>query len=148
MTTAGDLLTEALDLSPLPDDGGRFRQTFADAHHSTILFLLADGDFSALHRLTAPEQYYFLAGSPLRMLVIDDAGPRELVLDREHPEVLVASGSWQGSSSEGDWTLVSTQVTPAFAWSMFELGDRAELRADYPGASERITQLTRQRAPL
>lgn len=143
MTTAGARLTEALNLSPLPAEGGRFRQTSADEHHSTILFLVADGDFSALHRLTAPEQYYFLAGSPLMMLIIDDAGPRELSLDRTNPGVLVNAGSWQGSSSGGEWTLISTQVTPTFDWAMFELGDRAALQTEYPGIAERITQLTR-----
>lgn len=143
MSTAGERLSAALDLEPLTDEGGRFRRTFADSRHSTILFLLADGDFSALHRLTAPEDYHYLAGAPLQLLLIDERGPREIRLGRFNPSVRVEPGCWQGSSSSGDWTLVSTEVTPPFEWEMFELGDRETLQREHPAMSERIANLTR-----
>lgn len=143
MRTAGERLGDALNLRPLPGEGGRSRETLVGDEDSSILFLLADGDFSALHRLQAREEYFFLAGSPLKMLVIDNAGPHEIVLDRQHPSVVVEPGWWQGSSSVGEWTLVSTTVTPPFVWSIFELGDRSHLQREHPGAATRIQQLTR-----
>lgn len=141
--TPGTILTAALNLSPLPAEGGWFRRTYAGDRHSTILFLVADGEFSALHRLTAPEEYSYLAGAPLALLLLDRAGSRTVLLDPQNPRITVPAGSWQGSSSTAGWTLVTTTVTPAFDWSMFELGDRAALQQRWPEAAARIAALTR-----
>ncbi|MGH4000854.1 MAG: hypothetical protein ACRDTJ_25710 [Pseudonocardiaceae bacterium] len=50
---------------------------------------------------------------------------------------------WQGSNSLGEWTLAGTTMAPAFEWSAFRLGRRAELVAGWPDAAPRIRALTR-----
>lgn len=143
MTSTPRRLAADLDLAPLPGEGGWFRETLQTVDRSTILFLVGDGEFSALHRLTAPETYTWVAGTPLRLLVIDGDGPREIRLDREHPRYRVEPGSWQGSSAAGDWTLVTTMMEPGFTWEGFELGERHALQQQWPDAADRIAELSR-----
>ena len=149
----GERVAGLLGLRPLPDEGGLYRQTFADAHSSAIYFLLLAPDFSALHRLAATETYHWYAGSPLRLLLLhgdgEDGGRvEEPTLGPgfdagERPQIVVPAGTWQGSSPAGAWSLVGTTMAPPFAWSGFRLGERAELLDRWPSARARITALTR-----
>ncbi len=145
----GRAVAAALDLSQLPLEGGLFRRTYLGEGMSAIVFLLTDGEFSAMHRLAADEIYFHHAGSPLRMLLIDpDGAHREVTVGGDPaaggaPQFLVPANSWQGSSAAGPWSLVSTVVIPAFDWSLFELGSRDELIALCPAAADRINDLTR-----
>jgi predicted cupin superfamily sugar epimerase len=107
----GERLADLLGLQPLPDEGGRYRRTFADAHSSAIYFLLLAPDFSALHRLAATETYHWYAGSPLRLLLLHDDGEGGGRVDEptlgpgfdagERPQIVVPAGTWQGSSPMG-----------------------------------------------
>ena len=160
----------ALGLAPLDSEGGLFRRTYSSGGVTAIYFLVAAPDFSALHRLrTCDELYFFHAGAPLRLLTLDDGrnrgndgrdvgddmadvgndvDGREAVLGPDplagqHPQLLVPAGAWQGSSSTGDWSLVSTVVAPGFRWQDFELGSREQLTADFPDHARRIAELTR-----
>jgi len=145
-----DEIARLLELEPLPEEGGLFRRTFADGHANAIYFLLADGDFSAMHVLTSMEVYHFYDGAPLRLLLLyPDGRVEQPVLGRdlaagERPQLAVPPGVWQGSSSAGQWSLVGTTVTPPFEWDGFRLGDRDELTAAYPSAATRIAELTRE----
>jgi len=149
----GERVAGLLGLRPLPDEGGLYRQTFADAHSSAIYFLLLAPDFSALHRLAATETYHWYAGSPLRLLLLhgdgEDGGRAEEPTlgpgfdAGERPQIVVPAGTWQGSSPVGAWSLVGTTMAPPFAWSGFRLGERAELLDRWPSARARITALTR-----
>jgi predicted cupin superfamily sugar epimerase len=151
----GERVAGLLGLQPLPEEGGLYRQTFADAHSSAIYFLLLAPDFSALHRLAATETYHWYAGSPLRLLLLhgdgDGAGGgrvEEPTLGPgfdagERPQIVVPARTWQGSSPAGAWSLVGTTMAPPFAWSGFRLGKRAELLDRWPSARARITALTR-----
>ncbi len=134
-----------LGLRPLPGEGGLFRRTYADAHSSAILYLLAGDDFSALHRLPGPELWHFHAGSPLRLLLLHpDGGATSPQLDAEHcPQLVVPGGVWQGAVSTGAWTLVGTTMAPAYRDEDLELGDRAQLVASHPQDAARILALTR-----
>lgn len=138
-----------LGLEALPHEGGLFRRTFADAHSAAIYYLLDAGDFSALHRLTAVETYHFYAGAPLRMLLLHpDGGGTEPVLGTDlaagqRPQLVVPAGTWQGSRSTGEWTLVGTVTAPPFDGEMFTLGTREPLTAQYPKMAAEIAQLTR-----
>lgn len=148
---AADLsdLIQALGLEPLPHEGGLYRQTYADQSSTAIYYLLAGGDFSALHRLTGPEVYHHYAGASVRLLLLEpDGQTREVVLGGdiaagERPQVVVPAGVWQGSSSQGAWSLIGTTMSPPFSWDGFELGERAALAAAYPAAANRIAALTR-----
>lgn len=147
----GERVAARLGLRPLPGEGGWFRRTHIDAHSSAIYYLLIAPDFSALHALTATETYHWYAGSPLRLLLLHpDGGTGEPVLGPdlaagERPQVVVPAGTWQGSRSAGEWTLVGTTTAPPFDWDGFRLGDRAELTAGWPGAATGIAGLTRER---
>jgi len=141
---AGLALAAALGLEPLPHEGGLFRQTVVTDRLTVIYFMVLGDDFSALHRLDSPEVYFFHTGSPLRMLLLDpDGDAREVLLGPEQPQLRVEPGCWQGSSSTGSWTLVSTVMIPGFSWDGFELGTRDELTERYPAAADRIGALTR-----
>lgn len=149
----GRAIAASLGLEPLPLEGGLFRRTFTGGGASAILFMLVDNDFSALHRLRTEEIYFHHAGAPLRMLLIDPAGnPREVtigpdVLTGQQPQFAVPVDWWQGSSTDGAWSLVSTVVTPEFDWADFTLADRAELTRLCPAAADRIAELTRTEPP-
>jgi uncharacterized protein len=149
VTSEGERVAALLGLEPLPDEGGLFRRTHIDAHSSAIYFLLITPDFSAMHRLTATETYHWYAGAPLRLLLLgEDGQAAEVVLGPDlaagqRPQIVVPAGTWQGSSSAGEWSLVGTTTAPPFDWEGFELGERAELVDRYPGAADRIAELTR-----
>lgn len=153
-TAVGEELAAALDLGLLPLEGGLFRSTFVGGGASSILFMLIGDDFSAMHRLQSDEIYYYHSGAPLRMLVIDPDGIASEViigpdaLGGQHPQFHLPAYWWQGSSTHGPWSLVSTMVTPAFDWQQFVLADREVLeelvsRHGKPGIVERIGELTR-----
>jgi predicted cupin superfamily sugar epimerase len=145
----GERVAGLLGLQSLPDEGGLYRRTFADAHSSAIYFLLLAPDFSALHRLDATETYHWYAGSPLRLLLLSgDGRVEEPTLGPgfdagERPQIVAPAGTWQGSSPVGAWSLVGTTMAPPFTWSGFRLGGRAELLDRWPSARARITALTR-----
>jgi len=155
--TATDLaaalaLAATLGLEPLPQEGGLFRRTFTGDGVTAIYFMLIGDEFSALHRLASDEIYCHHAGAPLRMLLIaPDGVSREVLIGPDpiagqHPQFVVPGGCWQGSSTDGSWSLVSTVVVPGFDWRDFILGDRDELELLSPGATARIRQLTRRRS--
>lgn len=139
----------ALRLEPLEAEGGLFRRTYSSGVLTAIHYLLATPDFSALHRLVGSDElFFFHAGAPLRMLILDGARATEHLLGADpltgqQPQLVVPAGAWQGASSTGGWSLVSTVVAPGFDWADFELGDRARLTAQFPAEAGRIAALTR-----
>lgn len=142
-------IVRTLGLERLPGEGGLFRRTYVDAHCSVIYFMLIAPDFSALHALDGVETYHWYAGSPLQLLLLHPSGEAEhpvlgpdLTLGAR-PQVVVPAGVWQGSHSLGEWTLAGTTMAPAFEWSAFHLGRRAELVTGWPDAASRIRALTR-----
>ena len=151
---AGGALAGALDLQPLALEGGLFRRTFTGGGATAILFMLIGDDFSAMHQLSSDEIYFHHSGSPLRMLLIDPAGvAQEVVIGPDalagaRPQFHVPANWWQGSSTDGPWSLVSTVVSPGFDWHDFVLGDREQLVALCPSAAARIEELTRPQQPL
>ena len=149
MVSEGARVAELLGLEPLPGEGGLFRRTHIDEHSSAIYYLLLAPDFSAAHRLSATETYHWYAGAPLRLLLLGvDGRITEPVLGPDlaagqRPQIVVPSGTWQGSSPAGEWSLVGTTTAPPFDWAGFELGELAALTARYPEAADRIAALTR-----
>ena len=153
MAAEAERVAGLLGLRPLADEGGLYRQTFADARSSAIYYLLLAPDFSALHRLSATETYHWYAGSPLRLLLLHGTDDTDGQVDEptlgpdldagERPQIVVPAGTWQGSTPVGAWSLVGTTMAPPFAWSSFELGARAALLDRWPSARDRITALTR-----
>ncbi len=146
----GHRVAARLGLAPLASEGGLFRRTYQSGGITAIYYLVAAQDFSAMHRMsTSDELFLFHAGAPLRMLILDTPDGREELLGPDpllgqSPQLLVSAGAWQGASSTGGWSLVSTIVVPGFEWSDFELGERVVLSQDFPQWGKRIGELTRQ----
>ena len=138
-----------LGLEPLEHEGGLFRQMHLDEHSSAIYYLLVDPDFSALHALGSVEVYHWYAGAPLQLLLLHpDGRVEEPILGPDagagqRPQLVVAPGVMQGSSSTGSWSLIGTTMSPPFDWNGFKLGEREALQQQYPSAHERIGVLTR-----
>lgn len=149
MRLQADDVASLLDLSPLPYEGGRWGQTWIDEHSSAIYYLLAPDDFSALHRLPSTELYHFYAGDPVELaLLLPDGSWHTAVLGSDlaagqRPTTQVPAGTWQGSRTLGEWSLLGTTVAPPFTFQSLEMGEPAALRHTYPGAVQLIDQLTR-----
>lgn len=158
--TEQDIITK-LGLQRLDHEGGWFRRIHTGQAgpkgrpgSTTIYALFTRDQFSALHRLDADEQFFFLDGDPFEFFQIGPGGAVEQgVLGAIHdvdavPHRLFPKGSWFGGrpleSGSSGWTLVAAVVTPGFLWEGFEIGKRAELVAWYPDLKERIEKLTRQ----
>ena len=144
--TAAEVIA-ALGLEPLSREGGLFRRTWArytpeggQCTASAIYYLLCDGQFSHLHRLTCDEVYTYISGAPLELLELrpDGSAQRHIlgadVEKGQEPQVVVERGVWQGSRlcPGGSWGLVSTVCCPGFTEDAYEhcLHRTALLRAD------------------
>jgi predicted cupin superfamily sugar epimerase len=149
---AQEIITR-LQLEPLPQEGGFFRVTWRNATASAILFLITPEHFSALHRLTQDEMWFFHTGDPVEHLRLDPraaavhvtrlgpaAGPGDL------PQLVVPAGVWQGARPADDrhgYSLLGCTVSPPWEESGFELGDRTALQDAFPAARALIQSLTR-----
>jgi len=156
-----------LGLAPHPE-GGWFRETYRSAEtipeaglptrfqgarslSTAILFLLESGDISALHRLKSDEIWHFHDGLPVRVHVITPEGDyRALLLGRDPSEgeqfqAVVPAGCWFGAETTGaeGFSLVGCTVAPGFAFSDFDMAERAGLMALFPHHEALIRRLTR-----
>jgi predicted cupin superfamily sugar epimerase len=146
------------DLKPHPE-GGFFRETYRSPAPArtprgrrpwatAIIFLLEEGDFSALHRIKSDELWHFYAGGPLRVSTLRPGGGSESVLlgSGHKCQHLVPAGRWFGAAPEpgSGWSLVGCTVSPGFDFRDFELGSREKLLKQFPRAAKIIRELTRQ----
>lgn len=149
MTRADDVI-RLLGLSPLPVEGGWFRETWRSDYGTAIYYLLTLETFSAIHRLPGVEVFHFYLGDPVEMLQLRDDGAAEVVvlghdLDRGmRPQVVVPGGVWQGCrlAEGGRLALMGTTMAPGFDPRDFELARRADLLARHPAHAARIRALT------
>lgn len=146
----------ALQLAPLPREGGFFRVTWRTGAGSAILFLLTPDDFSALHRLAQDEVWHFHAGDPVEHVQLD---PRTGALRRtrlgsdlgagDAPQLVVPAGAWQGArlhpaaQRAAGWALLGCTLAPPWDERGFELAPRAALAAEFPAHADLIRALTR-----
>ncbi len=138
-----------LELEPLPEEGGMWRQVWRDHHSTAIYFLLQPGDFSALHRLDGPEMWHHYWGASVAMLLLHPDGTVDRpvlgpdLVAGQRPFVPVAAQTWMGASTLGEWSLVGTTMAPPYHQDGFELGDAESLVAGYPQAAAEIAALVR-----
>ncbi len=163
--TVDDVIRQ-FGLKELAQEGGWFRRiytgdtaTSSEPDRSsrpdctTIYALFSPEAFSALHRLDAIEQFFFIDGDPFEVFCIGaDGNGRDLALGRnleagESPHLVFEKGSWFGGKPRPGgpfgWSLLTCVVTPGFHWEGFELADRAKLSKQYPSFADRIAALTR-----
>ena len=156
MTTRADEIIGSLALEPHPE-GGYFREFFRSessvtpgdgrgdrAALSSIYFLLRAGGSSRWHAVRSDEQWTFLEGEPLELLVLDRASlrPTTHLLGAAGgggtPTVVVPGGAWQAARPLGSYALVACTVGPGFDFVDFEfMADDAaaasRLRREAPG---------------
>ena len=109
--------------------------------------------FSALHRMPGTEIFHFYLGDPVVMLQLLRDGTSQTITigpdlaAGQRPQVVVRGHVWQGSKllPGGKWALLGTTMAPGFDYKDFELGNRDELAAQYPGVAEMIRQYTREK---
>ncbi|MFJ7678648.1 cupin domain-containing protein [Peribacillus sp. NPDC097198] len=160
-----------LGMEPHPE-GGFYKRTFESEErtsdqelsvefegkrklYTSIFFLLGSTDISHLHRLKSDELWYYHAGSPLTIHVIDENGDykeRKLGInldEGEVPQVLVPKNSIFGSSvrEEDTFSLVGCMVSPGFEFQDFELFTQEELLSKYPQHREVIMKLAYEEIP-
>uniref|UniRef100_UPI003BEF1D14 cupin domain-containing protein n=1 Tax=Burkholderia arboris TaxID=488730 RepID=UPI003BEF1D14 len=129
--------------------GGAVRRDF-----SGIFFLVTRDSPSHLHQLKSDEIWYFHAGHPLTMHVIDEEGAYHRILlgpDIDKGEILsvVMRAGWIFGSSvdEGDYGLVSCTVVPGYDDADYKLFTQAELLSRFPSQQEIIMKLAYKNVP-
>jgi predicted cupin superfamily sugar epimerase len=155
MLTAAQIIA-ALDLRPLPREGGYYRETYRSplrlardkAASTAIYYLLTPDTCSALHRLPTDEVYHFYLGDPVEMLLLDETGGRIVTLGPDlaagqSPQFVVPAGVWQGSRLRpgGAFALMGTTMAPGFDFTDYEAADVEALAARHPGFEDRIRRL-------
>lgn len=132
-------LIDELGLQPHPE-GGHYREVFRSTQAvsragdgaarvalTSIYFLLAQGERSRWHQVSADEAWHHCEGAALRLLSFGpDGGPgRVTVLGPvgagSAPVHVVPADHWQAAQSMGDFTLVACSVGPGFDFADFRL---------------------------
>lgn len=141
-------IVATLGLRELDVEGGRFGQSWRDDACSAIYYLLVAPEFSALHRLDRLEIYFYHAGAPARLLLLDGDRAGELVLGPnlaagQRPQIVVPAGVWQGSTTLGEWSLMGTVVVPPYTDDCVEFAAADALSDQHPEHADRIRSLCR-----
>ncbi|OVE79895.1 hypothetical protein BVY02_02040 [bacterium J17] len=160
--TAAEII-DFLKLSPLPMEGGYFRETYRSNLNirpgqrnsversiaTAIYYLLTPTSSSAFHKLKSDEIFHFYLGDSVEMIQIDPAGQLEHfylgsdIFAAEQPQCLVSAGTWQASflREGGSFALLGTTVSPGFDFQDFQLGEESLLQKEFPQHSEVIKKI-------
>lgn len=154
-------IIKALQLLPHPE-GGYYRETYRSTENvvtdrgnrtagTVIYFLLESGNFSAFHRLTSDEAWYYHTGQTVKLYLLAPNGSLTTYLlgsafERgEVWQVIMPAGHWFAAeiTDEEGYTLVSCSVSPGFEFSDFELASCAALCNEFPQHRALISRLCR-----
>lgn len=147
-------LIAALGLKPHPE-GGHYAELFRSQHRvqtargersalTTIDFLLAQGEFSAWHRVESDEVWHLLEGGPLLLHVVaaDFSRIETVELGATTRRHVVPAGDWQAARVGGDFAHVGATVGPGFEFADFSFGrDDPALLAALPGLAPALLRL-------
>ncbi len=130
-----------LKMEPLVNEGGFVKEVYRgevkDGRESygTIYYLLTNDCCSVMHKLDADEIWYYHDGPALEMLLIGEDQDEVVllgkdVLNGERPQIRVRKGIYQGAhmAHKGEYTLVSTSMSPAYDTKGFTIGTYEELK--------------------
>lgn len=142
MRTAREVIAD-LELEHLTGEGCWIGHVWRNDFGNAIYALLTPEDFSGLHRLKEDELWIHIDGDPIHMTLLHSDGRVDKV-DFGRNEgmslhALVPAGSWQGSVTLGQWSLVVCALAPAF--TAFELATRTDDFSRWPIASSEIASL-------
>lgn len=151
------LIVEKLELLPHPE-GGFYKETYRSNETTnegsrnlmtSIYFLLTSENCSRFHRIKSDEHWYYHAGSPLVVHMLNEKGYQHQVIGNDFnknilPYFMVPKDTIFGSSvlEDNSYSLVSCAVAPGFDFQDFELFERDVLLNSYPDFPEIITKLT------
>ncbi len=162
MKTFEDVI-RILDLVPLPEEGGFYRETFRSTRMvnsdelgvksecTAIYYLITEFSFSALHAVDQDEIFHFYAGSPVEMLQIVNGESKKIILsgnifEGHHPQVIVPKNIWQGTKllnpAKDDWALLGCTVSPGFELQNFHIKPRSELQKMFPNIKDDIAEFS------
>lgn len=116
---------------------------------TVIQFLLAEGDFSAFHRVRSEEVWVHLDGAPLELATLAEVPSVRILVpapDGGEPLAVVPPGCLQAARALGKWALAACLVAPGFDFADFELPLRGQLLARYPAHRDLIERYTRPAA--
>lgn len=158
-------VVELLELKPLVPEGGFYKETFRSGAQiptpngprpvsTAIFYMITGSNFSAFHKLLNDEVYHFYSGKSVELHLIFPNGNYRLVklgsnfAAGEVPQYTVPAGTWQASkiansSSENDWSLLGTTMSPGFDFADFVLANRKDLIFQFPAQRLIIEALTR-----
>lgn len=162
-----DSIIAALDMQPLPIEGGffsvvsrsdeRINGEALDAEGSrclygTIYYLETRDSFSLLHQLLIDEVYYYHLGDPLEMLILKENGQGEIallgpdILSNQRLQILAPKGCIHGSrplpGGEHGFTLMSTSMAPGYEEGDSTFPSREDLIKTHPQFESMIRSLT------
>lgn len=152
MNTTAKHYIDKLGLEPHPE-GGYYCQLYGnDASGkkdvSTIYYMLTANDTSAFHRLHGVvEIWYYHAGEPLNLYVIDTEG--NLTIHNLSPDgemqVVIQPEEWFAAEipSKNGFCVVGCAVAPAFTFENFELAKKEDLLHDFPQHKVLIERMCR-----
>lgn len=163
MNATARAIIAALQLQPLPGEGGFFRRTARTETVSAILYLMTADNFSALHRLAQDELWHFHAGDAVEHVQFAARDGRAQiarlgtdVLAGDASQVFVPAGAWQGAriaaarsgaaprdAAAHGYALLGCTVSPPWDERGFELGRRDALLRSFPAHAGWIEALTR-----
>ena len=150
-------LVDDLGLKPHPE-GGFFRETYRSATitgapekpraaMTSINYLLADGAFSAFHRIGSDEMWHHYRGAPVAIEIVapDGSHRTETIGDGARWQAVVPAGSWFSAhvAEPGGYALVGCDVAPGFTFEEFELASRDALSREFPRHAALIERWTR-----
>jgi uncharacterized protein len=153
------------EMIPLDGEGGFFKQTYLSDEIvetklksgklikrpacTSILYLIGRDDFSALHKLEVNEFFHFVGGAPCELTQITEQGDVFKTIvgpaldDGAKSQEIVLAGNQQGLKSQGEWTLLGTNMSPGFSFEDFEVPTRGKLLESFPGLEKEVLGLTR-----
>jgi predicted cupin superfamily sugar epimerase len=150
-------IVHELGLLPHPE-GGFYKEMYRSAETTlegsrnlmtSIYFLLTSENCSRFHRIQSDEHWYFHAGSPLVVHMLNEKGYHAQSIGNDFnegllPYFMVPKHTIFGSTvlEKESFSLVSCAVAPGFDFQDFELFEREALLKMYPDYPEIITQLT------
>lgn len=149
-------IIDNLGLLPHPE-GGYYKREFCSENKSiygkylmsSIYYLLEKEDFSAFHRLSSVEVWFFHVGEPINIYIFNKEGKLEIhslsSKITDNFQLAIEPNTWFAAEipSKKGFSLVSCAVSPEFSFNNFELANKEELIKEYPQYQSIINRLTR-----
>lgn len=144
-----------LGLVPHPE-GGYYKRAFYSENKSidckylmsSIYYLLEKEDFSAFHRLSSVEVWFFHIGEPINIYILKEEKLEIHSLSSkiiDNFQLAIEPNTWFAAEipSKKGYSFVSCAVSPEFSFNNFELANKEELIKEYPQYQSIINKLTR-----